>query len=57
MQSTVSNWLVYDEKDVTATTNKHLIIYQAETTWTGRHETNTTTQTERVRRVNRRTMW
>jgi hypothetical protein len=57
MQSIIPNWLIYDENDPFAMTNKHLIIYQTATTWTGKHETNTTTQTEKVRRVNRRTMW
>lgn len=57
MQSTVSNWIVYDEDNTGATTNKHIVVFQPETTWTGQHETNTTTQTQKVRRVNRRTMW
>ncbi|MDA3909294.1 MAG: hypothetical protein PF437_09395 [Sulfurimonas sp.] len=57
MQSTVPNWIVYDENNATATTNKHIVIFQPETKWTGKHETNTTTETQKVRRVNRRTMW
>jgi hypothetical protein len=57
MQSTTSNWLIYDEDDAASTTNKHIVIFQSATEWTGKHETNTTTQTEKVRRVNRRTLW
>ena len=57
MESNVSNWMIYDENNQTAETNKHIVIFQAETTWTGEHETNTTTKTQKVRRVNRRTMW
>lgn len=59
MQSVVPRWLMYDEETpgVGAVTNKHLIHYLSPTEWSGRHETNTTTGTQKVRRVNRRTMW
>ncbi|WP_294961609.1 cadherin repeat domain-containing protein [Sulfurimonas sp.] len=57
MNSNISNWLIYDEDDTTATTNKNIVIFQSATDWSGQHETNTTTQTEKVRRVNRRTLW
>jgi hypothetical protein len=57
MQSTVPRWLRYDENDPFAITNKHIVIFQSATKWSGQHETNTTTQTQKVRRVNRRTMW
>ncbi|MFT5836307.1 MAG: hypothetical protein ACI9RG_001211 [Sulfurimonas sp.] len=57
MDSNISNWLIYDEDDTTATTNKNIVIFQSATDWSGQHETNTTTQTEKVRRVNRRTLW
>ena len=57
MDSNISNWLIYDEKDPLATTNKHIVIFQSATDWSGKHETNTTTQTQKVRRVNRRTLW
>ena len=57
MNSSIPRWLIYDEDNAAATSNKHKVIFQSATTWTGEHETNTTTKTEKVRRVNRRTMW
>jgi len=59
MESVVPRWLMYDEDTAgfLPVTNKHLIHYLSPTQWSGRHETNTTTNTQRVRRVNRRTMW
>ena len=59
MTSTVPSWLIYEEGNPIATTNPHSVLFQAATTWTGRHDTdsNITTKTAPVRRVNRRTMW
>lgn len=57
MQDTVPRWLIYNETNATAIQNTHSVEFRAKSTWSGEHETNTTTKTKFIRRVNRRTMW
>ena len=57
MDDTVPRWLVYDENNASATLNHHTVIFRPRTEWTGAHEDDSKTTTDRVRRVNRRTMW
>ena len=57
MKSNVPNWLIYDEENPTATQNRHVVIFEGKTDWTGYNESNETTTTEKIRRVNRRVMW
>ena len=57
MDDTVPGWLLHDENNASTTTNSHTVIYRGRTEWTGEHEADSTTKTDRVQRVNRRTMW
>ena len=57
MNDTVPRWLVYDENNASAISNSHIVIFRGSTEWSGEHEADNTTKTDRVQRVNRRTMW
>ncbi|NOR56931.1 MAG: hypothetical protein GQ474_00230 [Sulfurimonas sp.] len=57
MDDNVSRWLVHDENNASSTVNTHRVIFRGATEWSGEHETNTTTKTKKIKRVNRRTMW
>lgn len=57
MNDTVPRWLIYDPNNAAAAVNTHTVIFRPRTEWSGEHETNTTTTTKRIKRVNRRTMW
>ena len=57
MQNAASRWLIYDEANINATTNKFRVDFMRQAGWSGRHETNTTTQTRGAVKVNRRSMW
>jgi len=58
MNDTVPRWFVHDENNASATTNSHTVIFRARTEWSGKHEADSKTKTDRnVTRVNRRTMW
>ena len=57
MDDNVSRWLVHDEDNAAATLNQHTVIFRPRTEWTGAHEDDSKTKTDRVRRINRRTMW
>jgi hypothetical protein len=57
MENNASNWLIYDESNATATTNKFRVDFVQEAGWNGVHETNTTTHTRGAAKTNRRLMW
>ena len=57
MNDTVPNWLIHDEHNASAVSNSHTVIFRGRTEWSGEHEADSTTKTDRVKRVNRRTMW
>ena len=57
MQDSVPNWLIYDENNATATTNSHTVIFRGRTEWSGEHEADSKTKTDRIIKTNRRTMW
>ena len=57
MNDTVPRWLVHDEHNASAVSNTHQVIFRGQTEWSGAHEADSKTQTDRIQRVNRRTMW
>ncbi|MBL4730627.1 MAG: hypothetical protein JKY28_04575 [Sulfurimonas sp.] len=57
MDDNVSEWLVYDENNASAVLNNHTVIFRRQTEWSGDHEADSKTTTDRVKRVNRRIMW
>jgi len=57
MNDTVPRWFVYDENNASAVSNSHIVIFRGQTEWSGEHEADSKTKTDRVKRVNRRTMW
>ncbi|MFK5937769.1 MAG: choice-of-anchor L domain-containing protein [Sulfurimonas sp.] len=57
MKDTVPRWLIYNTTDSNASVNLHEIEYRGKIAWSGSHDSNTTTKTKYINRVNRRTMW
>lgn len=58
MDINTSGWLIYDPDDANATYNKFDVeYYKAGNGWSGKHETNATTNTNGAPVSNRRTMW
>ncbi|EDZ61871.1 hypothetical protein SMGD1_0815 [Sulfurimonas gotlandica GD1] len=57
MQNAASRWLIYDESNINATTNKFRVDFMRQAGWSGKHETDATTQTRGAVKVNKRSMW
>lgn len=57
MHNDASPWLIYSESDPTATRNEFQVEFDNQGTWTGEHETNTTTKSVGGTTSNRRIMW
>jgi hypothetical protein len=58
MENNASTWLIYNEDNINATTNEFSVEFeQIGGSWSGEHETNTTTNDTNVTRTNRRSMW
>ena len=53
----LGNGLFYDENNVSAIFNRHTVIFRPKTEWSGAHEDDSTTKTNRIKRESRRTMW
>lgn len=58
MENSASSWLIYNEHDASATKNKFSVEFdKVGGSWSGAHETNTTTGDPSTNKTNRRTMW
>ena len=58
MQNNASTWLIYNQYNAGAGVNEFEVEFtNANTTWAGQHETNSTTATTAAQRTNRRAMW
>jgi hypothetical protein len=57
MQMQSSPWLIYNETDNNATTNRFIIQFTSGGGWSGKYEDNTTTKTNSADKTNRRVMW
>ena len=58
MENNASNWLIYNKYTPTATKNEFEVEFEgANSSWSGKHETNTTTIRSGSEKTNRRTMW
>ena len=59
MENNASEWLIYNAKDINSNKNKFSVEFESNNSigWSGAHETNTSTKTSDVTRVNRRSMW
>ena len=58
MENNASSWLIYNKYDSTDTKNEFEVEFEnPNSDWAGRHETNTTTNSNAASRTNRRSMW
>ena len=57
MENNATDWLIYDESNAAATSNKFRVDFVKEAGWNGVHDTNTTTNTRGAAKTNRRLMW
>jgi len=58
MENNASTWLIYNKYNAGATTNEFEVEFtDAQNSWAGQHETNTTTNFNASQKTNRRTMW
>ncbi|MFA6196974.1 MAG: Ig-like domain-containing protein [Sulfurimonas sp.] len=58
MENNASIWLIYNKYLPTATKNEFEVEFEgADSNWSGKHETNTTTIKSGTDKTNRRTMW
>ncbi|MCX6053298.1 MAG: hypothetical protein NTZ60_12420 [Campylobacterales bacterium] len=58
MENNASSWLIYNKYNTAATKNEFEIEFEgADSNWSGKHETNTTTIRSGTDKTNRRTMW
>ncbi|WP_321779176.1 LamG domain-containing protein [Sulfurimonas sp.] len=57
MKNTPDSWLIYDENNASATSNKFQVNFSKAGAWSGKAENNTTTTTKAKGITNRRTMW
>ncbi|EQB39656.1 hypothetical protein M947_06585 [Sulfurimonas hongkongensis] len=58
MENNASSWLIHNEHDAGATTNQFPVEFsKASSEWSGKHETDTTTNDHNATNTNRRSMW
>jgi hypothetical protein len=58
MENNASGWLIYNKYDSNTTTNEFQVEFiQPGGAWAGKHDTDTTTDTNASNRTNRRLMW
>ena len=58
MENNASLWLIYNEDNPTATRNSFSVEFEDRSaSWSGKHETSTTTKDVNATRTNRRLMW
>ncbi len=57
MENNASNWLIQNENNANATTNKFQVEFDNVGNWTGEHNTSTTTTSPNKATINKRIMW
>jgi hypothetical protein len=58
MEATLPEWLLYNKYNSLATTNEFEVEFtNSDSSWAGKRETNTTTNTTAAEKTNRRSMW
>ncbi|MFA6138458.1 MAG: putative Ig domain-containing protein [Sulfurimonas sp.] len=58
MENNASSWLIYNKYNAASTKNEFEVEFEGSgSSWTGKHETNTTTNKSGTDKTNRRTMW
>ncbi|MFA6193158.1 MAG: putative Ig domain-containing protein [Sulfurimonas sp.] len=58
MENSASSWLIYNKYNSAATKNEFEVEFEGSgSSWSGKHETNTTTNKSGTDKTNRRTMW
>ncbi|MFT7860823.1 MAG: hypothetical protein ABXS93_07785, partial [Sulfurimonas sp.] len=57
MQMQSSPWLIFDENNESAITNKFTVEFMGNSGWSGLHEEDSTTETKIAPATNRRIMW
>lgn len=57
MENGASSWLIQNDTNPNATTNEFQVEFNNAASWSGAHDTNTTTKSDNAIRTNRRIMW
>ena len=58
MENNASGWLIYNKYNPNATTNEFEVEFvKPGGSWAGKHETNTSTDSNASNKTNRRLMW